>query len=104
MQLEISVQLHQNIFGESSAEHSKNKQTRNWSLDSDHKGEEDEHVSLGVYKNYRGCFSKNVNENMQKQGKGWYAIFSKLCQKMCKPNDLIKILEASLHSEVTLRN
>ena len=44
-------------FGESPAEHSKNKQTRNWSLGPDNKYEEDEYANLGVYKNYCGSFS-----------------------------------------------
>ena len=56
-------------FGESPAEHSKNKQTRNWSLGPDHIDEEDEYVNLGVYKNYCGSFSKNVDENIAKTRK-----------------------------------
>ena len=53
-------------FGESPAEHSKNRQTRNWSLGPDHIDEEDEHVNLRVYKNYCGSFSTNVDENIAK--------------------------------------
>ena len=85
--------------GESPAEHSKTKQNRNWSLGPDHMDEEDEYVNLGVYKNYCGSFSKSVDENIAKtRKKGWYAVLIKFCWKMCKPNDLFKILEARLHS------
>ena len=41
-------------FGESPAEHSKNKQTLNWSIGPDYIDEEDEYDNLGVYKNYCG--------------------------------------------------
>ena len=56
-------------FAEPPAEHSKNKQTRNWSLGPDHIDEEDEYVNLGVQKNYCGSFSKNVDENIAKTRK-----------------------------------
>ena len=41
-------------FDESPAEHSKNKQTLNWSIGPDYIDEEDEYDNLGVYKNYCG--------------------------------------------------
>ena len=62
-------------FGESPTEHSKNKQTRNWSLGPGHIDEEDEYVNLGVYKNY-GSFSRNVDENIAKARKKAGMLFS----------------------------
>ena len=67
-------------FGEFPAEHSKNKQTRIWSLGPDHIDEDDEYVNLGVYKNRYGSFSKNVDENIaQNKENGWHAVFSTFC-------------------------
>ena len=67
-------------FGESSAEHSNNKQTRNWSLGPDYIDNEDEYVSPGVFKKYCVSFSKNVDENIAKTRKKTGMLFSaKVC-------------------------
>ena len=69
-------------FGESPAEHSTNKQTRNWSLGPDHVDEEDQYVNLGVYKNC-GSFSKNVDENIAKTRKKAGMLFSANFVRKC---------------------
>ena len=61
----------------------KNKQTRNWSIGPDHIDEEDEYVNLGVYKNYCGSFSKNVDENIAKTRKKVGMLFSAHCLRKC---------------------
>ena len=71
-------------FGESPAEHSKNKQTRNWLLGADHIDEEDEYFNLGVYKNYhRGSFSKNLDESIAKTRKKAGMLFSANFARKC---------------------
>ena len=70
-------------FGESAAEHNKNKQTRNWSLCPDHIDEEDEYVNLGVHKNYCGSFSKNVDKNIAKTRKKASMLFSANFVRKC---------------------
>ena len=70
-------------FGEFPAEHSKNKQTRNWSLGPDHTDEKDEYVNLGVYKNYCGSFSENVDENIAKTRKKAGMLFSANIIRKC---------------------
>ena len=56
-------------FGESPAEHSKNKQTRNWSLGPDHIDEDDEYINLGVYKIIVVHSPKTWMRILPKQGK-----------------------------------
>ena len=70
-------------FGESPAEHSKNKQTRNWSLGPDHIDKEDEYVNLGVSKNYCGSFSKNVDDIIAKTRKKAGMLFSANFVRKC---------------------
>ena len=81
-------------FGESPAEHSTNKQTRNLSLDPDLLDEEDEYVNLGVYKNYCGSFSKNVYENIVKTRKKAGVLFSASFVRKCvNPMIYLKFLK-----------
>ena len=70
-------------LSQSPAEHSKNKQTRIWPLGPDHIDEEDEYVNLGVYKNYCGSFSKDVNENIAKTRKKAGMLFSENFVRKC---------------------
>ena len=70
-------------FCESPAEHSKNKQTQNWSLVPDHIDEEDEYVSLRVYKNYCDSFSRNVDENIAETKKKAGMLFSTNFVRKC---------------------
>ena len=71
------------VFSESSAEHSKNKQTQNWSLGPDYIDEEEEFVNSGVYKNYCGSFSKHVDENSAKTRKKAGMLFSANFVRKC---------------------
>ena len=56
-------------FGESLACHSKAMKQRNWHVGPTHIDERDEYTNLGVYKNYCGSFSKNIDESITKTRK-----------------------------------
>ena len=56
-------------FGESHACHSKAAKQRNWHVGPTHIDERDEYTNLGVYKNYCGSFTKNIDESIPRLGK-----------------------------------
>ena len=74
-------------FGEPPAEHSKNKQTRNWSPGPDHIDEKDEYVNLGVYKNYCGSF---VDENIAKTKRAGMLFSANFVRKYVNPMIYLK--------------
>ena len=63
-------------FGESVVTHSKNMKLRNWTVGPNHIEEKSEYVNLGVFKNYIGSFSKNIDENIAKTRKKVGMLFS----------------------------
>ena len=56
-------------FGESLACHSKAVKQRNWHVGPTHTDERDKYTNLGVYKNYCGSFTRNIDESITKTRK-----------------------------------